>query len=125
MLHIYVVRYTKYQTRVKLVLEIKTINLNSFFNDVKLSQNARCIMEACYVPTIPGIYNYILVVSGASANDKGLDSKLFLRSTPVIAAFKGTDKTINYNLITINNNLIYMGSCLIGVSSIGVMLFSV
>ncbi len=66
-------RYTKYQTRVK--LEIKTFNLNSSFNDVKLSQDARCIMDAWYVPTISGINNYILVGSGASANDKALHSK--------------------------------------------------
>jgi hypothetical protein len=111
-------KYTKYKNRVKLVLAgdddlfavntgsvYKTIgsfingktirfNLNSSFNDMKLSQNARCIMEACYVPTIPGISNYIVVRLGASTNDKALDSKLFLRGNPVIAVFKGTDTLI-------------------------------
>jgi hypothetical protein len=76
-------RYTKYGTRVKLVLagdddlfvqnagsvyrtigsyiNGKTIrfNLGSSFNDLQLSQNARCIMEACYMPAIPGINNYM------------------------------------------------------------------
>jgi hypothetical protein len=52
-------------------------NLNSSLNDTKLSQNARCIlyMEACYVPSIPGITNNILVRSGASTNEKATDSK--------------------------------------------------
>ena len=79
-------RYTKYKTRAKVVLtgdddlfannagsvykttgsaytNSKTIrfNLNGAFNDVKLSQNCRCIMEACYMPAITGITNYILV----------------------------------------------------------------
>jgi hypothetical protein len=111
-------KYTKYKTRVKLVLtgdddmfissqssvystngayiNGKTIrfNLNSSFNDVLLSQNARCIMEACYIPNLAGLSNYILVRLGASTNDKALDSKLFLKGKPVIAVFKGTDQTI-------------------------------
>jgi hypothetical protein len=111
-------KYTKYKNRIKLVLtgdddmfisslgsmykttgsyiNGKTIrfNLNSSFNDLKLSQNARCIMEACYVPNLAGLSNYIFVRLGASTNDKALDSKLFLRGNPVIAVFKGTDQTI-------------------------------
>ena len=111
-------RYTKYKTRVKLVLagdddlfvnnngsmykttgpyiNGKTIrfNLNGSFNDVKLSQNCRCIMEACYMPAVTGIANYILVRLGTSTNDKALDTKTFIRGNPVIAVFKGTDQTI-------------------------------
>ena len=131
-------RYTKYKTRVKLVLagdddlfvnnngsmykttgpyiNGKTIrfNLNSAFNDLQLSQNARCIMETCYVPTIPGINNYIVVRLGASTNDKALDSKLFLRGNPVIAVFKGTDTLISncseffYNL-NVPSNFLQLG----------------
>ena len=131
-------RYTKYKTRVKLVLagdddlfvsnagsvyrtigsyiNGKTIrfNLGSSFNDVQLSQNARCIMEACYMPSIPGINNYILVRLGASTNDKALDSKLFLRGNPVIAVFKETNTTILncseffYNL-NVPSNFLQMG----------------
>ena len=112
-------RYTKYKTRAKVVLtgdddlfannagsvykttgsaytNNKTIrfNLNGAFNDVKLSQNCRCIMEACYMPAITGITNYILVRLGTSTNDKALDTKTFIRGNPVIAVFKGTDQTI-------------------------------
>ena len=112
-------RYTKYKTRAKVVLtgdddlfanntgsvykttgsaytNSKTIrfNLNGAFNDVKLSQNCRCIMEACYMPAITGITNYILVRLGTSTNDKALDTKTFIRGNPVIAVFKGTDQTI-------------------------------
>ena len=112
-------RYTKYKTRAKLVLTAdddvfanntgstykttgstytngKTIrfNLNGSFNDVKLSQNCRCIMEACYIPAITGISNYILVRLGTSTNDKALDTKTFNKGFPVLATFKGTDTTI-------------------------------
>ena len=112
-------RYTKYKTRAKLVLtgdddlfgnnagstykttgssytNGKTIrfNLNGSFNDVKLSQNTRCIMEACYMPSIIGITNYIIVRLGTSTNDKALDTKSFIRGNPVIAVFKGVDQTI-------------------------------
>ena len=105
-------RYKKYKTRVKLILTAddelfgnntgstykttgssyingKTIrfNLNGSFNDILLSQNARCIMEACYMQTITGINNYILVRIGASTNDKALDTKSFIRGNPVIAVF--------------------------------------
>ena len=112
-------RYTKYKTRVKCVctgdddlyannaastykttgssyINGKTIrfNLNGAFNDVFLSQNVRCIMEACYMPSITGIANYIIVRLGASTNDKALDTKSFNKGFPVIAVFKGTDQTI-------------------------------
>ena len=112
-------RYTQYKTRVKAVLTAdddlyannaastykttgssyingKTIrfNLNGAFNDVFLSQNVRCIMEACYMPSITGIANYIIVRLGASTNDKALDTKSFNKGFPVIAVFKGTDQTI-------------------------------
>jgi len=112
-------RYTKYKTRCKIVLtgdddmfannqnstynttgstfrNGKTIrfNLNSAFNDVVLSHNARCIMEACYVPAITGITNYILVRLVTPTNDKALDTKNFNRGNPVLAVFKGTDQTI-------------------------------
>ena len=112
-------RYTKYKTRAKIVLtgdddlfgtnnastysttgspytNGKTIrfNLNGAFNDVLLAHNARCIMEACYVPAITGINNYILVRLCTSTNDKALDTKNFIKGNPVIAVFKGTDQTI-------------------------------
>ncbi len=93
-------RYTKYKTRCKIVLKgdddvylnnqnstynttgstykngkpIK-FNLNSSFNDVVLSHKAQCIMEACYVPAITGINNYILVRLVTPTNDKALDTK--------------------------------------------------
>ena len=95
-------KYTKYKTRVKLVLTAdddlfgsntastykttgstytngKTIrfNLNGAFNDVTLSHNARCIMEACYVPTITGISNYILV-------RLGITFELSFKFTPIM-----------------------------------------
>ncbi len=74
----------------------KTIrfNLNSAFNDVVLSHNARCIMEACYIPAITGITNYIIVRLVTPTNDIALYTKKFNRGNPVLAIFKGTDQTI-------------------------------
>ncbi len=50
----------------------KTIrfNLNSSFNGVVLSHNAQCVMEACYIPAITGINNYILFRLVTPKNDK-------------------------------------------------------
>jgi len=112
-------KYTKYKTRVRLCLTgdddlfgsnssstYKTtgstytngkrirFNLNSAFNDIILSHNARCVMETCYVPTITGLSNYILVRLVTPTNDKTLDTKAFNRGQPVLATFKGTDTTI-------------------------------
>ena len=106
-------RYTKYKTRCKIVLtgdddmfannqnstynttgstfkNGKTIrfNSNSSFNDVVLSHNARCIMEACYIPAITGITNYIIVRLVTPTNDKALDTKTFNRGNPVLAVLK-------------------------------------
>ena len=140
-------KYTKYKTRVKIVLtgdddmfasnssstyqtvgssfrNGKTIrfNLNSAFNDVILSHNARCIMEACYVPAVTGLSNYILVRLVTPTNDKALDTKNFNRGNPVLAVFKGTDQTILncseffYNL-NVPSNFLQCGSIDVQVES--------
>jgi hypothetical protein len=51
-------------------------------------------MEACYVPAVTGLSNYILVRLVTPTNDKALDTKSFNRGNPVLAVFKGTDQTI-------------------------------
>jgi hypothetical protein len=71
----------------------KTIifNFKSSFNDIVLSHNARCIIEACYIPAITGITNYIMVRLVTPTNDKALDTKKFNRGNPVLAVFNGTE----------------------------------
>ncbi len=112
-------KYIKYKTRAKIVLtgdddllssntasQYKTFssnftngknfkfNLNGCLNDIQLSHNARCIMEATYMPAITGINNYILLRLVTSTQDKALDTKSFLSGNPVLAVFKGTDQYI-------------------------------
>ena len=46
------------------------------------------------MPANTGMSNYIIVRLGTSTNDQALDTKAFIRGSPVIAEFKGTDTTI-------------------------------
>ena len=51
-------------------------------------------MEACYMPAITGMTNYLIVRLGTSTNNKALDTKTFTKDNPIIAVFKGVDQTI-------------------------------
>ncbi len=60
-------------------------SLNNSLNDVKLSQNAKCILERCSVPTIPNLTNqlaYIRLV--ASSETKTYDTTKGLNGNPII-----------------------------------------
>ncbi len=69
--------------------------MNAAINDILLSENARFVMEACYIPGITVINNFILEILGASNQDKALDTKTFNGVFPVIVAFEGTDQRMS------------------------------
>ena len=71
-------------------------NLNSAFNDLLLSKNARVVMEATYFPTLTNVNNYVIVRLVTSTEDKVLDSKKFTNGNPILLTFKGTNSQI-YN----------------------------
>ena len=53
--------------------------LNGALNDVKLSTNARCIVEMCNIPTLTNATNkYAILRLVTSTQDKVCDTKKFL-----------------------------------------------
>jgi hypothetical protein len=59
--------------------------LNNALNDVKLSQNARCVVETCNIPTIQNMGNkYVIIRLVTATNDKTCDTKKFLAGNPIL-----------------------------------------
>ena len=59
--------------------------LNNALNDVKLSQNARCVVETCNVPSFANLAGkYILLRMVVSSQDKTCDTKKFLNGNPIL-----------------------------------------
>jgi hypothetical protein len=48
-------------------------NFNGALNDVKLSKNARLILESLFIPTITNLINYINIRIVTSTEDTNLD----------------------------------------------------
>jgi hypothetical protein len=52
--------------------------LNNALNDLKLSQNARCVVETCNIPSITNLAGkYVLLRLVTSTQDKTCDTKSF------------------------------------------------
>jgi len=82
-------RYTKYKQV-----------LNNSLNDVKLSQNARCVLEACHIPNIVNMTNnlvYLRLVS--SSQDKTFDTSKNLNGNPVILSTIVHSSSVSPNVI--------------------------
>jgi len=61
--------------------------LNNALNDIKLSQNARCIVETCNVPSFANLAGkYILLRLCCSSQDKTCDTKKFLNGNPILVS---------------------------------------
>ena len=59
--------------------------LNNSLNDVKLSQNARCVVETCNVPSCANLAGkYILLRLVVSSQDKTCDTKKVLNGNPIL-----------------------------------------
>ena len=59
--------------------------LNNSLNDLKLSQNARCVVETCNIPSFQNLAGkYILLRLVTSTQDKTCDSKKFLNGNPIL-----------------------------------------
>ena len=72
--------------------------LNNSLNDVNLSQNAKCILESCFVPNAPFIGgNVIHVRLVASSETKTYDTTKNLNGNPVIL-------TLQSGIVVYNNN---------------------
>ena len=74
--------------------------LNNSLNDVKLSQNAKCVLEACHIPNITNLTNnlvYLRLV--ASSQDKTFDTAKYLNGNPVILSTIVHSSSVSPNVI--------------------------
>jgi len=74
--------------------------LNNSLNDVKLSQNARCVLEACHIPNITNLTNnlvYLRLV--ASSQDKTFDTSKNLNGNPIILSTIVHSNAVSPNVI--------------------------
>jgi hypothetical protein len=78
--------------------------LNNSLNDVKLSQNAKCILEAINIPNIPNVTNQLTYVRlVASSETKTYDTTKGLNGNPIIySAVVNTASAATNNIY--NNN---------------------
>jgi len=80
--------------------KIMRFTLNNSLNDVKLSQNARCVLEACHIPNIVNMTNnlvYLRLVS--SSQDKTFDTSKNLNGNPVIFSTIVHSSSVSPNVI--------------------------
>ena len=75
-------------------------SFNNTLSDVKLSQNARCVLEACHIPNITNLTNnlvYLRLI--ASSNDKTFDTSKNLNGNPVILSTIVHSSSVSPNVI--------------------------
>ncbi len=88
--------------------KIMRFTLNNSLNDVKLSQNARCVLEACHIPNIVNMTNnlvYLRLVS--SSQDKTFDTSKNLNGNPVILSTIVHSSSVSSNVIQNTTEFFY------------------
>ena len=86
--------------------KIMRFTLNNSLNDVKLSQNARCMLEACHIPNITNLTNNLVYVRlVASSETKSYDTTKGLNGNPVILSTVVHTSTVQSNVIFNNNDM--------------------
>ena len=73
---------------------------NNSLNDVKLSQNAKCVLEACHIPNITNLTNnlvYLRLV--ASSQDKTFDTTKNLNGNPIIFSSIVHSNSVSPNVV--------------------------
>ena len=79
-------------------------SLHNSLNDVKLSQNAKCVLESCHIPNITNMTgNSVLLRINASSEYKTFDTSKKLNGNPIIL-------TTIVHPAAQSNNLIYNAS---------------
>jgi hypothetical protein len=80
--------------------------LNNSLNDVKLSQNAKCMLETCHIPNITNLTNNLVYVRlVASSETKTYDTTKGLNGNPVILSTVVHTSTVQSNVIFNNNEM--------------------
>ena len=86
--------------------KIMRFTLNNSLNDVKLSQNARCMLETCHIPNITNLTNNLVYVRlVASSETKTYDTTKGLNGNPVILSTVVHTSTVQSNVIFNNNEM--------------------
>ena len=78
--------------------------LNNSLNDLKLSQNARCVVETCNIPSFTNLAGkYVLLRLVTSTQDKACDTKKFLNGNPILVSM-ATQTTVGSNNVLYNTS---------------------
>ena len=81
-------------------------SLNNSLNTVRLSQNAKCVLEACHIPNITNLTNQLVYVRlVASSETKTYDTTKGLNGNPVILSTVVHTSTVQSNVISNNSDL--------------------
>jgi hypothetical protein len=83
-------------------------SLNNSLNDVKLSQNAKCVLESCHIPNITNMTgNSVLLRLNASSEYKTFDTSKKLNGNPIILSTIVHPSAQSNNLIYNASDLFY------------------
>ena len=86
--------------------KIMRFTLNNSLNDVKLSQNAKCILEACHIPNITNLTNNLVYVRlVASSETKTYDTTKGLNGNPIILSTVIHTSSVQSNVLSNNSDM--------------------
>ena len=80
-------------------------NFNGCLNSVKLSKNARLILESLFIPTITNLINYINIRVIASTEDTNLDSGKLNTGNPILITTRANTMVYNNSELFCNINV--------------------
>ena len=80
-------------------------NFNGCLNDVKLSNNARLILESLFIPSITNLVNYINIRVVTSTEDTNLDSGKLNTGNPILITTRANTMVYNNSELFCNINV--------------------
>ena len=80
-------------------------NFNGSLNNVKLSKNARLMLESLFIPTITNLSNYINVRVVTSTEDTNLDSGKLNTGNPILITTRANTMVYNNSELFCNINV--------------------
>ena len=80
-------------------------NFNGSLNNVKLSKNARLMLESLFIPTITSLSNYINVRVVTSTEDTNLDSGKLNTGNPILITTRANTMVYNNSELFCNINV--------------------
>ena len=69
-------------------------------NELRLSQNAKCVLESCHIPNITNLTNHVVYVRlCASSQDKTYDTTKKLNGNPILVSTIIHNTSVSSNVI--------------------------